>query len=250
MLAQDVGLVTDLVRLFLGTVLLAFASYTDWMWRRAPNVLWLILAGAGVVLLAVEAVLTWDTVRAQWAYLAFVPAFWVAILVFYRYGLIAGGADAKALLALGILAPFPLDLGAGLPLLQSPLPGSFVIMANSLLAFLLIPVTLFLLNLVRGDFAIPAAFLGTRVPVEGFEDRHAWPMQVLEEGVLRMRYFASRNAGPLEEELEALRAAGVKTLWATPKVPYMIPLLVGFILAFTAGDVLLGLLQAVLPRAG
>ena len=35
-----------------GTAVLAFASWTDWRWRRAPNVLWLVVGGGGLALLA------------------------------------------------------------------------------------------------------------------------------------------------------------------------------------------------------
>jgi len=240
----------DLARLFLGTALLAFASYTDWMWRRAPNVLWIILAGAGVALLAVEAALDWGSFWEKRWYLAFIPVFWVFIIGFYYFGLIAGGADAKALLALALLVPFPLHLAAGLPLVDSPLPGVFAVLENSLIAFMLIPVAFLVMNALKGDFRFPAMLLGTRRPVAGIEDRHEWPMEHVHEGKVRMRYFASRSAGPIEEEAEALRAAGVERIWVTPKVPYMIPLLVGFVLAFLVGDVLFGVLRAVLPAPG
>ncbi len=51
------AVVLDLLRLLVGTTLLSFAAYTDWKWRRAPNVLWLLMAGAGVALLAADVAL-------------------------------------------------------------------------------------------------------------------------------------------------------------------------------------------------
>lgn len=237
---------TDLARLFLGAGLLAFASYTDWKWRRAPNLLWIVMLAAGLLLLAVDAVLRFPDVRAAWPYLLFAPALVVAYYFLYQFGLIAGGADAKALMALAVLAPFPIAYSTALPVFQSPFPGGVVVFVNALLAFLVIPLAYFLVNLARLDLD-PMAFLGVRRRVQDVDKGHYWLMErVDDEGKVRRHYFASRAAYDLEEEKRKLLEKGVERVWVTPKVPFMIPLTIGFVLAFTVGDLLFGALAFLL----
>lgn len=238
---------TDLARLFVACTLLAFASYTDWRWRRAPNVLWAIMLGCALAILAVDAALDFEGVRSRWPYLLGALAFAAIVYGFWYVGLIAGGADAKAIMALAVLLPFPLALAPGVPAWESPLPGAVAVLANSLLAALLVPIVTFVANVARGDFALPFSLLGYRKPVASLDAGHAWPMEwVDDEGNLKRALFASRRSLDLEEQKERLAAKGVAKVWVTPKVPFMIPLLAGLVLAFTAGDVLFAAVGALL----
>ncbi|HVL88491.1 MAG TPA: A24 family peptidase C-terminal domain-containing protein [Candidatus Thermoplasmatota archaeon] len=233
-------LATDAVRLFAGTAILAFATWTDLRWRRAPNVLWIVMASVGAVLLTVDLVSDPSLVSAA-PYLAFAPLFAGFILVLYRLHLIAGGADAKALVAAAVLVPFPLHLSGSLPLLESPTPASFATLGNALLAFLALPLVFFVRNLARGDLRFPHAFLGYRMEVDAAKRAHVWPMEAVVDGKLAAVRMPSRFEWE-DEDYEALRQAGVERPWVTPKVPFMVPLLAGFVLAFFVGDVLFSLL--------
>lgn len=229
---------TDFVRLFAGVTILAFASWTDWRWRRAPNVLWWILAGVGLAALAVDVAVDPQRARDGWGYLVAIPVFAGVMYAFWWVGLIAGGADAKALMALAVLLPWPLAFGS-LPLLATPLPGSFTVLGDTLLAFLLVPLGLMFANFARGRFRLPHALLAWRIPIDQLGKTPAWPMERIEDGKVRTKLFASRAPEtPIDELTEELRKAGLTEVWVTPKVPFMIPLLVGFGLAFVAGDVL------------
>lgn len=238
-------LATDLVRLALGTGVLAFASWTDWHWRRAPNVLWVVVAVAGLALLSVDALADPASFLARRPYLAAAPLvvgfFWLS----WRLRLIAGGADAKALMALAVLLPFPLDLGA-LPLLPSVFPGSLAVLADSLVAFMLVPVGFALWNVAHGSFRFPHLFLGRAIPVAEVGRGHDWPMERVEDGRVRTSWFAHRRTEDTDELRAALGKAGRRTAWVTPKVPFMLPLLVGFVAAFVVGDVLTWAIQRVL----
>lgn len=237
-------LATDLVRLALGVGVLAFASWTDWNWRRAPNVLWTVVAVAGVVLLAVD--LSVEPARlAEWPYLVVAPVvagfFWLA----WRFRLIAGGADAKALMSFAVLLPFPLDLGA-LPIFPSLFPGSVAVLADSMLAFLLVPLGFAVWNVAHGSFRFPHVFLGRAIPVADVGRGHDWPMERVEDGRVRTTWFAHRRSEDPEALREALAKAGRSKTWVTPKVPFMLPLLVGFVAAFVAGDLLTWAIRRVL----
>jgi preflagellin peptidase FlaK len=283
-------LLLDLARLLLGTALLAFASFTDWRWRRAPNALWWVMAGAASLFLLVEAardpaplagrwpyllgvpvlvVLASETtlgdvaagalalagaagafvearvapdgLTAQWPYLVGIVAFAALIYAFWYFGLIAGGADAKALMAIAVLLPFPLALGDSLPLLRDPLPGSFGVLADSLVLFLVVPLALFTWNVAHGDVRLPYALLGLKRKARDVTRGHAWPMELVDtEGKRSMRLFSSRmSPSEADEAFGRVQALGDERVWVTPKIPYMLPLLGGFVCAFVLGDLLL-----------
>ncbi len=236
-------LATDLVRLFLGATLLAFASWTDWEWRRAPNVLWVILLACALLLLGVDAVNDWDAMMDAWPYLAAAPVIALFFFGMWFAGLISGGADAKALMAIAFLLPFPLQLDAW-PLLPSIMPGSIAVLGNSLIAVLIVPLGLFAINAANRDFSFPRMFLGRRVPLDKLEELAAWPMERVVDGKVRTAWFPGRSEAPLDETIASLREAHVERVWITPKIPFMIPLLIGFIAAFIAGDLLMGAVAA------
>lgn len=239
----------DLLRLFAGATVLAFASWTDWRWRRAPNVLWILLALVGVVALAAQLALDPSGTLAQWRYLVGIPLFAGAIYAMWWFGLLAGGADAKALMALALLVPFPLALAEGIPPLSSPMPGAFAVLENSLLLFLLIPLSLAVWNIAHGDARFPHLFLGVKRRAADVRRGHAWPMEMVsEDGQRRTRFMASRLS---DEEVDAafarIQALGEERVWVSPKIPFMIPLMGGFVTAFLVGDLLFGLLRLALP---
>lgn len=242
----------DLLRLFAGTTLLAFAAYTDWRWRRAPNVLWVVMALAGLVALAAQLAFEPDQVLGRWPYLVFIPCFAAAIYAMWWLGLVAGGADAKALMALALLVPFPLALAEGIPPLASPLPGAFTVLGNSLLLFLAIPLSLAAWNLAHGDARFPHLFLGVKRKAKDVRRGHAWPMEVVtEDGTRKTRLMASRMS---EEEIaatfERVQALGDEKVWVSPKIPFMVPMLLGFVATFAAGDLLFALLRLAMPARG
>lgn len=284
----------DLFRLFLGVSVLAFASYTDWQWRRAPNVLWSILSLAGVLLLAVNVGSDPAPWSAKWPYLLplaivgllFSERTWsdlaslalgvlgsvLAIVVGMRapesvtvesamlaistllafalygmwyLGLIAGGADAKALLACCVLLPFPIALAGSLPLLPASVPGAFSVLGNSLVLFMVIPLAFFVVNLSRGELRLPHAFLGVKRRAADVRLGHQWPMEAVdEEGRRRTKLFASRMSDEeIETTFERVQALGEERVWVSPKIPFMIPMLAGYVTAFFVGDLLMAALS-------
>ena len=68
------------------------------------------------------------------------------IYLLFQMGLIFGGADAKALMAIAILVPIQPAI-ADFPLRNSLMPFSFVIFFNSLVLFLAIPLGIFIFNI-------------------------------------------------------------------------------------------------------
>lgn len=236
----------DVARLFLGVAVLSFASYTDWRWRRAPNALWWLLGGAGLALLALQLAVQPGLLAARWPMLLVAGLFAGMAFAFHWLGLLPGGADAKALMALAVLLPFPLELGP-FPLRQSLLPPAFGALGNALLAFLAVPLGMLLVNAARRQAALPQALLGVRMRVARARKAHVWPMEFVDDdGAVRMTWMPSRFEWE-DEDWDRLAKAGRDEVWVTPKVPFMVPLLAGFVALCFVGDVLSGWVFALKP---
>jgi len=230
--------IIDTIRFIAGISILAYASYTDIKTRRAPNILWIILGGLGLVLLAVEFLLI--GFGNQLIYLAFIPIIIVIVYVFFQLRLIFGGADAKAIMAIAILVPFE-PVFFGFPLNNSPMPFSWVIFSNSIVIFLFVPLSLFVFNLIKRDIRFPHCFLGYRMSLQKAKEKFVWPLERIVDGHTRFSYVPhSFESDDIYEDFEKI---GIKHIWVTPKIPFMIPLVVGFVVSFILGDILFSLMQ-------
>ncbi len=181
------------------------------------------------------------------------PAMILVYQLFYRVRILHGGADAKALIALGLLVPTYPDM-APFPFMtldprvetfwRVTFPFSLVVWVDAAVLFLAVPLGLLLLNAARGDRAFPQALLGYRARLDPFPP-HAWLMEkVSARGDHVLVLFPKRGGNPAQD-LERLRAAGIDRAWVTPQIPFMVPLCGGFLLAFFVGNVLLGFLRLV-----
>jgi archaeal preflagellin peptidase FlaK len=223
----------DVGRFIVGVLILSYASYTDIKTRRAPNILWVIMGSIGGVFLIIQYMLTGFS--NQLMYLVFIPIMMFLMYVLFQMGLIFGGADAKALMALAILVPVLPNL-YGFPLAFSFMPYSWVIFSNSVVLFLALPLSLFTYNLLKGNRVFPQCFLGYPLSLEEAKHSFVWPMERFKDG---KRRFSYKPSGIDEAEVYgSFEKAGIKEIWVTPKVPFMIPLLAGFITAFIVGDIL------------
>jgi len=234
------GTVLDAIRLLAGISILFYASYTDIKTRRASNMLWVIMGIIGAILLAVQYV----TVGFENPYyLLFIPIMIGLMFALFQLRLIFGGADAKALMALAILVPikpeilqFPLFEGAVISM-----PGSWIIFSNSILLFLLIPVSLLIVNLLKRNIEFPYCVLGYKMSVEKAKHTFVWPLEKIKDGERKFSYMPKEF--DIEKELLAFEKHNITEIWVTPKVPFMIPLLAGFIATFVLGDILSHILQ-------
>jgi len=175
---------------------------------------------------------------------------------FYQLGLLRGGADAKALMALTLLVPYYPD-AAPFPLLSLPVsvsttmanlfPFSLTVFVNAAILFLVVPIAYLIVNLARGDFEWPQAFFGTKASLNHMPP-HVWLMERVDRRGERVAVLFPAHRADESEEIAKLKAAGADRVWVQPKVPFMVPLLIGFLLAFFVGNVMLGFLTAVLPH--
>jgi preflagellin peptidase FlaK len=237
----DVALL-DSIRLITGIVLLSYASYTDIKTRRAANILWIIMAVIGSVLLVIQyAVVGFSNI---W-YLVFIPIMIALMYLFFQMRLLFGGADAKALMALAILVPLqPALLGEQLPLWKSFMPGSWIIFANATILFLFIPISLLIFNIGKRNLQFPHCLLGYKISLEKAKQKFVWPLEKIKDGNRRLMYMPKKF--DVDEDLAEFEKLGITEIWVTPKIPFMIPLLAGFLVTFFLGDLLLKIVQVIM----
>jgi len=230
----------DGIRLITGTILLAYASYTDIKTRRAPNTLWVIMAIVGVILLIIQYL---EGGFPNLWYLVFIPIMIALMYLFFQMRLLFGGADAKALMALAILVPIQPLMGV-FPLWESFLPGSWSIFANATILFLFIPLSLLVYNVSKRNLRFPHCLLGYVITVEQAKQSFVWPMEKIKDGKRKLVYMPKNF--DIDEELAEFEKLGIKDIWVTPKIPFMIPLLAGFLVTFFLGDILLQIVRVLL----
>jgi preflagellin peptidase FlaK len=222
----------DIFRFIIGTIILTYASYTDLKTRKASNILWLIMGLFGVLFLIIQYFLIGSI---DFYYLIFIPIMIILIYIFFQLRLIFGGADAKAIMALAILVPLKPSIFI-FPLWDSFMPYSWVIFSNSVLLFLLIPIFLLLFNIIHKDFKFPYFFLGYRMNVDEAKEKFVWPLEKIVNGKRKFSYLP--RGFNSNSDYEIFKKNGINEIWVTPKTPFMIPLLAGFITSFILGDIL------------
>ncbi len=189
------------------------------------------------------------------AQLAAVPLMVLVYQGFYQVGLLRGGADAKAFIALTLVVPLypdmsPLPLLQPNPAVQSAMqlvfPFSLVVLVDAAVLMLVVPLGYLVVNLARREFEWPVGFLGTKVPIDAVP-RHAWVMERIDaRGERYAVLFPSRKEDE-SDEIAALRAAGLTRIWVETKIPFLLLTLLGYLLAFLVGNLVLGFLTAILP---
>ena len=163
--------------------------------------------------------------------------FGVAYLLF-RVGVIFGGADAKALMALSVLVPFWPKIGNLFPLWASILPFPWVIFSNSIFLFLFIPFILVVINAFKKNLEFPYCLVGYKMSIERARKSFVWPLERVDDKDERSFVWHPVSDEQIQEEFDRLEKLGRKMVWVTPKIPFMIPLLIGFVLSFIVGDIL------------
>ncbi len=238
---QDVGIYIDIIRLFVGVSILGYASYTDIKTRRASNMNWLIMGLFGSVLLLLE-YLTVGISNPM--ILIFIPAMIGFVYVLFQLRLIFGGADAKALMALAILLPLQPSINQ-MPLWgQSYMPAAWTVFSNSIILFLFIPIGLLIYNVLRGNLKIPYALLGYKMKISVARKKFVWPLEKIVDGKTKFVYMPKNFDAT--EEYDEFEKKGIKEVWVTPKIPFMIPLLGGFIFTFVFGDIMFYFMQTLM----
>jgi len=229
----ETGTLLDVIRLVVGIVILFYASYTDIKTRRASNILWLIMGSVGGILLMIQYFTKgFDNPY----YLLFIPIMIGLVYVLFQLRLIFGGADAKALMAIAILVPLEPAIGEFPMWKGTIMPFSWSIFSNSIIMFIFIPLSLLIYNIAKRNIQFPHVLLGYKMNIKKAREKFVWPLEKLVDGKRKFVYMPKDFDA--DDEYDRFEKNGITDIWITPKIPFMIPLLVGFILAFIVGDIL------------
>jgi len=234
--------ILDILRLIIGVTILSYASITDIKTRRASNYNWLIMGILGLIILVIQLFLmSPEQLELNKFYLIFIPIMIGLVYLLFQLRLIFGGADAKALMAIAVLVPFQPQIQS-MPLWGSSImPASWQVFSNSIIVFLFIPISLLIYNLAKRNIKFPYIFLGYKMKIKKAREKFVWPLEKIVDGKTKFSYMPKEFDA--DEELDEFEKLGIDEIWVTPKIPFMIPLLFGFIITFVFGDILFYLIR-------
>ncbi|TET89131.1 MAG: hypothetical protein E3J35_11335 [Methanomassiliicoccales archaeon] len=212
-----------------------------------------LLYGLAVVVLIAQVYLLWGNPEQMHLFyqLLTIPIMIIVAHILYQTGLLRGGADAKALMSLAVLVPFypmfydfPLvSMNAGVADIMSiAFPFALVILMNSAILMIFIPLVFLAINAKRRDLEFPQCLVGYKVKLNEFP-RFAWLMEKVENGKVRIVLFP-RRSGNQKREVRVLLEMGRDKAWATPQLPFMVPMFFGFLISFLVGNLIMGLVYS------
>ena len=188
---------------------------------------------AAIALSAVAAIVLSEG-PARYAYASF-PAVYVLMLALYYAGVVRGGADAKAVIAVAASMPAYCPLSDAISLPAEPAvfmfpPAIAVLVLAAVMVMLLAPCFL-IRNLVRGDWAFPQMLMGYRrsLPEDG---AHLWSLDRAEDG----KVVPGTSPWDDDDAFRRLRDAGADRAWVTPMVPFVLPIAAAFAIVWVWGN--------------
>ncbi len=173
-----------------------------------------------------------------------IPVLIVFFYVLYQFGVLHGGADAKAMMAIAIFMPFyphfwefPLidyaseNVASAMELM---FPFAFLVLMNSVLFVIWVFLALLIFNAARGDLAFPEMLLGYKMDINDVEKKFVWPMErIVDEERVRVLFPKKTDF----ESLKKLKEMGVKKIWVTPKIPFIMFITGGFVISVFVGNI-------------
>ena len=230
--------------LLVATIVLFYNTFVDeYVLDNNQMMLWRAVQVFGILcaayfLFSVES----EELSAQGYKLVDVVSISILILLMYVWfylGPTIGGADVKAIMTLGLVAPFTLSFGSDTftAFETRGFPYPFVVFMNSLLLYLLIPLSLAVYNIFKGNLEKPyfQIFFGTKMKIDLARESFVWPMQQIIGGKVVMVAFV-KNKDDSDTQWDKLEESGVDNPWITFKIPYIIPLALAFVLSVIFGD--------------
>jgi archaeal preflagellin peptidase FlaK len=178
-----------------------------------------------------------------------IPILFVIIYFLYQFGIVKGGADAKALMAIALLVPkypmfgpFPL-IHVTVDATQYIMPFAILVLFNAALLTLVVPVVMLVYNLYRRDVKVPAMFFGYTMETSEARKKFVWPMEYVKDGVLKISAFVKSDEETTEAQINQLEAAGKTRIWVTPKIPFLIPITASLLFSTIVGNIIFFLVQ-------
>jgi len=229
----------ELTKVLIVFCFLLYACHLDLKSRTIPNKVWKFMLVATIPITTYQ-VYEMAFLNAMILIFAAIGVIFMAVFAYVLYRINAyGGADAKALICLAIIFPFYPKIGA-FPLINSGFEiFAFSVLANSVIFAPLMMIALLIRNLsregFRGFLKNPLYYIaGYRIPVEKIRFHNLFEF-VDEKGKLRR---VRRGIEPNEEIIHRLKKYGLKEVWVTPALPFIIFITFGYACAVVIGDLI------------
>ena len=190
-----------------------------------------VLEIASVILALIPAALPGGTVEYS------VPVFFCVLFhVLYSIGIVRGGADAKALMAISIAIPVYPELGFGVfsgnGVLESLMVPSFSVL---FLASVLSVAGCAVYCTVRNHgVSVPGFYCGYMMPVVDVCSSFVWPAEDIVDGK-RCRCSIPEE-GKNVEICDRFRSLGLSEIYVTPMVPFVVPIAFSLIFVLLFGS--------------
>jgi peptidase A24-like protein len=241
-----------LVGLFVLEHLFDWDVLVERIWSSLPLVLE-ILAYIGVGLVLVVASFSYGIGTggvAGPAVLVYVSVLFARAL--FELRLVYGGADAKALMVAALLAPTfatpLLAIPSNAALILSVYPFVVSVVVNAALLGVSVPIALALRNASRHEFEFPRGFLGFRMAVEDLPRRFVWlkdpTMPPVEQDSESEAQTTAEDVEIRTKQMHDLQQRGIRTVWVTPQIPFLLLLTAGVVTAILAGNLVFDLAAA------
>jgi len=266
-------MIFDLARTITALLFLFYASWSDYKTREVSNRVWLFFAPPALALTLAE-LLLYDSSHLLYYGICFGLTAAFAVILFYAGGF--GGADAKALMCLGLALPFyPTKMF--MPLLGeiSPISRTFfpiTVFSNSALFAASTAVIMFLYNafwrlkthreLFEGEQKkesigkkILVMITGYKVSINKLKEKwHIYPLEDIEDRnekeSRRKLVILPKDEGrnDIVERLDKAAASGKiqDKVWATPGLPMLIFVTAGLVVALVFGDIIWACIRLIL----
>jgi len=210
----------DALRFVIAFPLLLYAAYSDIKKREADNWIWIVMALFGIPFIIWEKNLFMTAISIG-------ITFPVAFLL-YLFGM--GGADAKAIMAIAILNPLP----PSTMLYHSPMfVFPMTVLLNSLILILPLPLIFLIYNVIRKNADFPYCLFGYKMDAIKAEKKFVWPME--KNGKKSIKPIKNADWSTYHGEI-----------WVTPKLPFLVFILAGYLISYFVGDVLFAFISFIL----
>lgn len=166
----------------------------------------------------------------------------LAAKLLYSQKILKGKADAKALMSIAILVPYypALFTAYSLPAInrsiaQVTFPFAIEVLMNAAITAALYVIYLFFLNLARRDIGFPEMLLGYKLNLGDFKKKQVWLLERIDNDGTHYLSISPDEKNE-ESELEKFKKRKIEKVWVQPKIPFIVYMLIGFILAFMFDD--------------
>jgi len=159
---------------------------------------------------------------------------------FHRAGVLKGRADARAIMTVALLQPnypsfldFPIFKTEFVDIVELTFPFAFLVLLYAAVMAMLLLLAFFFLNLMRGDTGFPEMFLGYRVDIDKVNPEKSWLMERVIDGE---HVLVIRPGEHSDEDIENLRKIGRRRVWVQPKIPFIVFITIGLLMAYILGN--------------